>query len=120
MSGKRSRAARSASTRAAKIKHQERTSLGLRALVIFWTLFALSAVLITRLYVVQIRDGRSLAADASEEQQATYALNPKRGDIIDRFGGGSTRGRRFASDTSVRRSDHGKPQHLCLSGAQST
>jgi cell division protein FtsI/penicillin-binding protein 2 len=43
-------------------------------------------MLIARLYVVQIRDGRGLAANASEEQQATFELNPKRGDIIDRFG----------------------------------
>ena len=58
----------------------------MRALVIFWAFFALSALLIARLYVVQIRDGRGLAANASEEQEATFDLNPKRGDIIDRFG----------------------------------
>ena len=46
----------------------------------------MSALLIARLYVVQIRDGHGLAANASEEQEATFALNPKRGDIIDRFG----------------------------------
>ena len=68
------------------MKQQERAGLALRALVIFWALFALSALLIARLYVVQIRDGRGLAANASEEQEATFDLNPKRGDIIDRFG----------------------------------
>ncbi|MBV8263070.1 MAG: penicillin-binding protein 2, partial [Candidatus Eremiobacteraeota bacterium] len=68
------------------MKQQERAGLAMRALVIFWAFFALSALLIARLYVVQIRDGRGLAANASEEQEATFDLNPKRGDIIDRFG----------------------------------
>ncbi|MBV8163289.1 MAG: hypothetical protein JOZ91_03375, partial [Candidatus Eremiobacteraeota bacterium] len=86
MSGKRLRRARTSSDRSAKMKQQERAGLAMRALVIFWAFFALSALLIARLYVVQIRDGRGLAANASEEQEATFDLNPKRGDIIDRFG----------------------------------
>ncbi len=68
------------------MKQQERSRLGVRALAIFWALFALTALLIARLYIVQIRDGQNLAANASEEQQATFELNPKRGDIVDRFG----------------------------------
>ena len=86
MSGRRRRGGRRPSERSTKVKNQERAGFALRALVVFWTLFALSALLIARLYVVQIRDGRGLAANASEEQQATFSLNPKRGDIIDRFG----------------------------------
>lgn len=86
MSGKRTRRSRRSSERSTKVKHQERPGLALRALVVFWTLFALSILLVARLYVVQIRDGRGLAANASEEQQATFTLSPKRGDIIDRFG----------------------------------
>jgi len=46
----------------------------------------MSALLVVRLYLVQIREGAGLAANASEEQQATFQLNPKRGDIVDRFG----------------------------------
>ncbi len=67
------------------MKQQERTRLGIRALIVFWAFFALTALLTARLFVVQIREGAGLAANASEEQQATFELNPKRGDIVDRF-----------------------------------
>lgn len=67
------------------MKQQERSRLGIRALIVFWAFFALTALLTARLFIVQIRDGAALAANASEEQQATFELNPKRGDIVDRF-----------------------------------
>ncbi|HEV2878351.1 MAG TPA: penicillin-binding protein 2 [Candidatus Eremiobacteraceae bacterium] len=86
MSGKRSRSAWKSDERGAKIKQQERSRLSLRALVIFWAFFALCGLLVTRLFIVQIREGAGLAASASEEQRATFELNPKRGDIVDRFG----------------------------------
>ncbi len=86
MSAKRRRSATLGAERATKIKEQERSRLALRALIIFWTLFVLSAALVGRLFVVQIREGAGLAANASEEQEATFPLNPKRGDIVDRFG----------------------------------
>ena len=58
----------------------------MRALLIFWAFFVLCALLGARLFIVQIRDGSHLAAGASQEQIATFAVNPKRGDIVDRFG----------------------------------
>jgi stage V sporulation protein D (sporulation-specific penicillin-binding protein) len=57
-----------------------------RSFILFWTFVVASALLVTRLYTVQIRQGAGLAAKASEEQQATYSLDPRRGDIVDRFG----------------------------------
>jgi len=86
VSGKRARTAARGSRRGATLKQHERSRLGQRALVIFWVLVLLSALLGARLYIVQIKDGKALAANASEEQQATFTLNPKRGDIVDRFG----------------------------------
>jgi cell division protein FtsI/penicillin-binding protein 2 len=67
------------------MKQQERSRLGVRALIVFWAFFAMTALLTARLFIVQIRDGAGLAANASEEQQSTFELNPKRGDIVDRF-----------------------------------
>ena len=86
MSGKRNRSAWKSGERGAKIKQQERLRLALRAFIIFWAFFALCGLLVARLFVIQIKEGAGLAANASEEQQATFELNPKRGDIIDRFG----------------------------------
>jgi len=86
VSGKRGAAERRSGDRSATIKQQERSRLSVRALTIFWAFFALCALLAARLYIVQIRDGASLAANASEEQQATFELNPTRGDIVDRYG----------------------------------
>ncbi len=60
--------------------------MGIRSFVVFWVFFALSALLVTRLYIVQIREGAGLAANASEEQEVTFPVNPHRGDIVDRFG----------------------------------
>ncbi|MDQ6766357.1 MAG: penicillin-binding protein 2 [Candidatus Eremiobacteraeota bacterium] len=48
--------------------------------------FLLCALLGARLFIVQIREGAGLAANASQEQVATFELNPKRGDVVDRFG----------------------------------
>lgn len=69
-----------------KMKQQERTRLAIRALVVFWIFCALCALLTARLFAVQVRDGALLAANAREEQQATYELTSRRGDIVDRFG----------------------------------
>ncbi len=60
--------------------------MGIRSFVIFWVFFALSGLLVTRLYIVQIREGAGLAANASQEQEMTFPVNPHRGDIVDRFG----------------------------------
>ncbi|HXW52191.1 MAG TPA: penicillin-binding protein 2 [Candidatus Acidoferrales bacterium] len=57
-----------------------------RSLVLFWAFFAVSSLLLARLYQVQLKDGAGLAAKASEEQEATFTVNPTRGDIVDRFG----------------------------------
>lgn len=43
-------------------------------------------MLLGRLYVVQLKDGAGLAAKASEEQEATFTVDARRGDIVDRFG----------------------------------
>jgi len=86
VSGKRNRSAWKSGERGAKIKQQERSRFALRAFAIFWVFFALCGLLVARLFTIQIREGAGLAANASEEQMATFELNPKRGDIIDRFG----------------------------------
>jgi stage V sporulation protein D (sporulation-specific penicillin-binding protein) len=84
-SGRRSAAARR-DGRSAKIKEGERGRLRWRSLVLFWIFFVVSGVLIGRLYVVQLKDGGGLAAEASEQQEATFTVNARRGDIVDRFG----------------------------------
>lgn len=72
--------------RSAKIKEGERGRLRGRSLLLFWAFFAVGALLLARLYVVQLKDGAGLAAKASEEQVATFTVNARRGDIVDRFG----------------------------------
>jgi cell division protein FtsI/penicillin-binding protein 2 len=57
-----------------------------RSFILLWIFVVASVLLVTRLYTVQIRQGAGLAAKASEERQATYSLDPRRGDIVDRFG----------------------------------
>jgi stage V sporulation protein D (sporulation-specific penicillin-binding protein) len=68
------------------VKDKERQKLRLRALLLFWALFAIVSLLGARLYRVQVRDGAALAAGAGHEQEATFDLSGKRGDIVDRFG----------------------------------
>ena len=68
------------------MKEKERQKLRLRALLLFWSLFAVVSLLGVRLYRVQVRDGAALAAGAGMEQEATFDLSGKRGDIVDRFG----------------------------------
>lgn len=68
------------------MKDKERQKLRLRALLLFWALFAIVTMLGARLYRVQVRDGAALAAGAGHEQEATFDLSGKRGDIVDRFG----------------------------------
>jgi cell division protein FtsI/penicillin-binding protein 2 len=68
------------------VKDKERQKLRLRALLLFWALFAIVTMLGVRLYRVQVRDGAALAAGAGQEQEATFELSGKRGDIVDRFG----------------------------------
>ncbi|HEY7980702.1 MAG TPA: penicillin-binding protein 2 [Candidatus Eremiobacteraceae bacterium] len=68
------------------MKDKERQKLRLRALLLFWALFAVVTLLGARLYRVQVRDGAALAASAGHEQEATIELSGKRGDILDRFG----------------------------------
>jgi stage V sporulation protein D (sporulation-specific penicillin-binding protein) len=68
------------------VKDKERQKLRIRALLLFWALFAIVTLLGVRLYRVQVRDGAALAAGAGQEQEATFDLSGKRGDIVDRFG----------------------------------
>lgn len=68
------------------MKERERRRLAIRALVFFWALVIVGAALFARLYLVQVRNGRALAAEAGEEQRATIPLSGRRGDIVDRFG----------------------------------
>lgn len=68
------------------MKDKERQKLRIRALLLFWALFAIVTLLGVRLYRVQVRDGAALAAGAGQEQEATFDLSGKRGDIVDRFG----------------------------------
>jgi stage V sporulation protein D (sporulation-specific penicillin-binding protein) len=77
---------RRAAERGAKIKDLERCRMRGRSLALLWLFFVACLALIGRLYVVQIWHGAALAAQASEEQQATYTIDPRRGDIVDRFG----------------------------------
>ena len=57
-----------------------------RSYALLFLFFLGSALLIGRLYIIQIERGAGLAAKASEEQQATFTIEPRRGDITDRFG----------------------------------
>jgi stage V sporulation protein D (sporulation-specific penicillin-binding protein) len=66
------------------MKHKEKRRLSARAVAVFWLFTVLSACLIVRLFNVQVRDGRALAAQAGDEQRATFALSGRRGDIVDR------------------------------------
>ncbi|HEY5094079.1 MAG TPA: penicillin-binding protein 2 [Candidatus Eremiobacteraceae bacterium] len=68
------------------MKDKERQKLRLRATLLFVALFAVVTLLGVRLYKVQVRDGAALAAGAGQEQEATFDLSGKRGDIVDRFG----------------------------------
>ncbi|MDQ2817742.1 MAG: penicillin-binding protein 2 [Candidatus Eremiobacteraeota bacterium] len=58
----------------------------MRASAVFWAFFVIAACLGVRLFHVQIRDGRALAAGAGDEQRATFEVSGRRGDIVDRFG----------------------------------
>ena len=51
------------------MKDKERQKLRLRALLLFWALFAVVSLLGARLYRVQVRDGAALAAGAGHEQK---------------------------------------------------
>jgi len=68
------------------VKDKERQKLRLRATLLFVALFAISTLLGIRLYKVQVRDGAALAASAGQEQEKTFDVSGKRGDIVDRFG----------------------------------
>jgi len=68
------------------MKEKELRRLRPRAIFIFWTIFAIAAGLIVRLYVVQVRDSSSLSAVAAEEQKSYIDVLGKRGNIVDRFG----------------------------------
>lgn len=68
------------------LKDKERVRLRVRAAVVFWTCAAITALLLARLYGVQVRDGAALAAGAGDEHQSIIAVDGKRGDIVDRFG----------------------------------
>ena len=68
------------------MKDKERQKLRLRATLLFWALFAVVTLLGVRLYRVQVRDGAALAAGAGREQEATFDISGKRGDILDRYG----------------------------------
>jgi stage V sporulation protein D (sporulation-specific penicillin-binding protein) len=68
------------------VKDKERQKLRLRATLLFWALFAVVSLLGVRLYRVQVRDGAALAAGAGREQEATFDISGKRGDILDRYG----------------------------------
>jgi cell division protein FtsI/penicillin-binding protein 2 len=58
----------------------------LRAKVLFYTLFVLAGFLLYRLYVVQIRNGPTLAERAYEQHLETIDLAAHRGTIFDRDG----------------------------------
>src|SRR4029077_18312307 len=68
------------------LKEKERRKLRTRATLLFWGLFAVSSLLGARLYKVQVSEGAALAAGAGLEQQATFDVSGRRGDIVDRFG----------------------------------
>jgi cell division protein FtsI/penicillin-binding protein 2 len=79
-------AAREPNARSRTISDEERSHLSFRSFLVFGVILVLVCALGARLYVVQVRDGPRLAAQAGDEQAATYTLYPTRGDIIDRFG----------------------------------
>jgi len=68
------------------LKDKERVRLRVRAAVVFWTCAAIAALLLCRLYGVQVRDGAALAAGAGDEHHSIISVDGKRGDIVDRFG----------------------------------
>jgi cell division protein FtsI (penicillin-binding protein 3) len=68
------------------VKDKERSRLRARAILIFWTFVFVSGLLATRLYVVQVRDGKALASLAVDQHRATFPMSGRRGTIVDRFG----------------------------------
>ncbi|MBC5823866.1 MAG: stage V sporulation protein D [Candidatus Eremiobacteraeota bacterium] len=68
------------------MKSKEKRRLRIRASLVFWIFCAIAGCLGIRLFHVQIRDGRALAADAGAEQRASFDVSGRRGDIVDRSG----------------------------------
>lgn len=68
------------------MKERERRRLAGRAGLVFWLFFIVASLLVVRLFGVQVRGGATLAAEAGQEERATFDVSGKRGDIVDRFG----------------------------------
>ena len=58
----------------------------MRAAVVFWACAFVAALLLARLFGVQVRDGAVLAAGAGDEHESVIDVAGRRGDIVDRFG----------------------------------
>lgn len=69
-----------------KMKERERRRLAGRAGLVFWLFFIVASLLGVRLFGVQVRSGATLAAEAGQEQRASFAVSGRRGDIVDRSG----------------------------------
>jgi stage V sporulation protein D (sporulation-specific penicillin-binding protein) len=68
------------------MKEKERAKLRIRAAVLFWGCAFVASILLFRLFSFQVREGAGLAALAGQEQRATFKVDGRRGDIVDRFG----------------------------------
>ncbi|HZV78223.1 MAG TPA: penicillin-binding protein 2 [Candidatus Binatus sp.] len=68
------------------MKEKERSRLRARAIFVFWVFFFVAALLVARLYRVQVHDGAALASIAVDQHRAEYPVSGQRGNIVDRFG----------------------------------
>ena len=68
------------------MKEKERSRLRARAILVFWVFVAIVVSLASRLYFVQVRDGRALASAAVDLHRAIFDVSGRRGSIVDRFG----------------------------------